>query len=264
MEQFSALQSAPVFPFVGIPIALVLLLAWGALKAWRRSGASHARAQRAALTTLVVSFAWLAITWTAAASGTFLDWESTPPPFAFLVLAIVAISFAIAFSAFGKRLAVFLPLWVLVAVQSFRLPLELAMHGMYEAGIMPVQMSYSGRNFDIVTGASAILVAALARWGVAGWKLVAVWNLLGLALLVNVVTVAILGTPRFRYFGPDHVNEWVMHPPFVWLPAVMVLAALAGHLVIFRAIAAARSPGGARSPLPRRQGKTTRAQSRTA
>jgi hypothetical protein len=32
---------------------------------------------------------------------------------------------------------------------------------------------------------------------------------------------------------------WVTYPPFVWLPAVMALAGLAGHLVIFRALRAA-------------------------
>ena len=57
----------------------------------------------------------------------------------------------------------------------------------------------------------------------------------GLGLLVNVVTVAILSTPRFRYFGDDQLNVWVTYPHrFVWLPAVMVLAALAGHLLVFR------------------------------
>ena len=55
-------------------------------------------------------------------------------------------------------------------------------------------------------------------------------------LLINVVTVAILGTPRFRYFGDQYLNVWVTYPPFVWLPAVLVLAALAGHLLIFRAL----------------------------
>jgi hypothetical protein len=64
------------------------------------------------------------------------------------------------------------------------------------------------------------------------------WNVLGLALLGNVVTIAILSTPLFRYFGDDRLNVWVTYPPFVWLPAVMVLAALAGHLLIFRAVAA--------------------------
>jgi hypothetical protein len=62
------------------------------------------------------------------------------------------------------------------------------------------------------------------------------WNILGLALLVNIVGVAILSTPRIQLFGPDRLNVWVMYPPFVWLPAVMVLAALAGHLLIFRAL----------------------------
>ncbi len=64
----------------------------------------------------------------------------------------------------------------------------------------------------------------------------AVWNVAGLALLVNIVTVAILSTPRFALFGDDRLNVFVAYPPFVWLPAVLVLAALAGHLVVFRAL----------------------------
>jgi hypothetical protein len=40
-----------------------------------------------------------------------------------------------------------------------------------------------------------------------------------------------------RLFGDDAINVFVTYTPFVWLPAVMVLAALSGHLVIFRAIA---------------------------
>ena len=36
-----------------------------------------------------------------------------------------------------------------------RVPLELARHAPYERGIMPEQMSYAGRNVDIVTGITA-------------------------------------------------------------------------------------------------------------
>ena len=112
------------------------------------------------------------------------------------------------------------------------------MHAIYERGIMPGQMSYAGRNFDIVTGIAALPVAALLAWGRGGRTLAAAWNVLGLALLVNVVVIAILSTPRFAYFGGEQLNVWVTYPPFVWLPAVMVLAALAGHLIVFRALAA--------------------------
>ena len=111
---------------------------------------------------------------------------------------------------------------MLVAVQGFRLPLEIAMHALVARGIMPVQMSYSGRNFDIVTGAAAVIVAVLVKAGYGGRRLVAAWNVLGLGLLVNVVTVAIVSTPRIRYFGDQHVVTFVTYTPFVWLPAVMV------------------------------------------
>jgi hypothetical protein len=191
----------------------------------------------------------MAAAWTAAASGVLRQWDRTPPPFAVLVLGILVLGTWMAFGRFGARIAGHIPLWVLVAVQAFRLPLELAMHGMYTRGIMPVHMSYSGLNFDILTGATAIPVAALVAAGTGGRVLVTIWNLMGLALLVNVVTVAILATPRFRYFGDEHLNVWVLDPPFVWLPAVMVLAALAGHLVIFRALSMSSSAGARTRPV---------------
>lgn len=178
----------------------------------------------------------MALTWAAAASGIFRQWDRDPPPFALLVVGVIGVAVTLSFGTIGRQIATQAPLWLLVAIQSFRLPLELAMHGLYERGIMPVQMSYSGRNVDIITGATAVVVALLVKTGRGGRGLVALWNVLGLGLLVNVVVVAILSTPRFSYFGNDHLNVFVTYPPFVWLPAVMVVAALAGHLVIFRAL----------------------------
>lgn len=228
--------------FIVIPALLALALTLGVAVSLRRAGATTLAANLAAVCTLLAASAWMALTWLAAAGGVLADWQRTPPPFAVLVVSIVILASALAFSRIGAALATWLPLWMLVAIQGFRLPLELAMHTMYERGLMPVEMSYAGRNFDIVTGIAAIVVAALAWRGIAGRGVVAAWNIIGALLLVNVVTVAILGTPRFQYFGPAHLNTWVTHPPFVWLPAVMVLAALAGHLIVWRALRIRRLP----------------------
>jgi small-conductance mechanosensitive channel len=140
----------------------------------------------------------------------------------------------------GRRLSEHIPLWILVGIQGFRLQMELAMHTMVDRGIMPEQMSYTGRNFDIITGITAIAVAALVATNRAGRSLVLIWNVIGIALLMNIVGVALVSTPIFALFGPDRLNVWITYPPFVWLPAVMVLAALTGHLVIFRAAARTR------------------------
>jgi hypothetical protein len=241
VPEYGAFELAPL-TFLVIPVLLVCVLAWGTASAWRRTRASPNAARRASAISLLAASAWMALTWVAAASGVFRQWERTPPPFALLVVSIVALAFAMSYTRFGTRIVIGIPLWALVIVQAFRFPLELAMHGMYTRGIMPVQMTYTGLNFDILTGITAIPVALLAARGGNG-RLVTAWNILGLALLINVVTVAILGTPRFRYFGDEHLNVWVTYPPFVWLPAVMVLAALAGHLLIFRALAHQRRAG---------------------
>jgi hypothetical protein len=225
-----------VLAFVVIPLGLLVALLWGTHTASRRLNEDDGTRRRAVLVTVVGAAVWMTATWRAAESGVLRLWYATPPPFALFVVAILSVTAALACTGYGRRLALGLPLWALIGIQGFRLPLELAMHALHERGIMPEQMSYSGRNFDIVTGITALIVAWLVFSGLVGRRVVLTWNVLGLLLVLNVVTVGILSTPRFRLFGDDRVNVFITYPPFIWLPAMMVLAALAGHLIVFRAL----------------------------
>jgi len=234
------LSDPALFAFLIIPFGLLVALLWGTHLASRHLDEDEGTRRHAILITVVVSTVWMAGTWRAAESGVLRQWDATPPPFALLVVGILCLSVALAWTGYGRRLAYGLPLWALVGIQGFRLPLELAMHAMYERGIMPEQMSYSGRNFDIVTGFTALVVAWLVSAGRMGRRLVLIWNVVGLLLVLNVVTIGILSTPRFRLFGDDRINVFITYTPFVWLPAVMVLAALAGHLIVFRALSSRR------------------------
>lgn len=218
-----ALVDPVVLGFVLLPIALLGWLLW------------RLPTRAARTTTAIGAGAWMAATWVAASAGVLRQWEATPPPFLILPLGILVLATIIASGGYGRRLAATTPLWMLVGVQGFRLPLELAMHALADRGVMPPQMTYTGWNFDIVTGASAFAVAAIAYRRQAR-ALVMGWNVLGLLLLANIVIIAIVSTPPFAWFGPDRLNTFITYPPFVWLPAVMVLAALAGHLLIFRAL----------------------------
>ena len=223
----ASLADPPVLVFVVLPAAMAIFFVWAV-------AATGGAALRAAVFTLI----WMGGTLALADQGVFRNWDALPPPFALFVVALIVLGASIGFGPVGGRLATGLPLWVLVGVHVFRLPLEIAMHALVSRGIMPEQMSYSGRNFDVVTGATAIIVAGLVAAGAGGRRLVMAWNILGLVLLVNIVVVAILSTPPFAVFGPDRLNVFVTYPPFVWLPAVLVLAALAGHLIVFRALRA--------------------------
>ncbi|MFN0178354.1 MAG: hypothetical protein ACKVZ0_06105 [Gemmatimonadales bacterium] len=155
-----------------------------------------------------------------------------------LLLAVLGLAIWLSRAAIGRRLAFGLPLSVLIGYQAFRVVVEVLMHRAYVEGLMPVQMSYQGRNFDIVSGATAavlglvLLVRGAPRWVLLGW------NLLGLGLLINVLVIPMLSAPGpFRRFLNEPSNVGVTAFPWVWLPAVMVLAALLGHLLLFRRLA---------------------------
>jgi hypothetical protein len=214
-----------------IVLAAALLVRQGARAVGDRDAAAAAMQRRF----LIVAAAWIAAVSAAAYSGVIAR-PGPPPPMMFVFAGIVMLGIGLARSRTGDRLARGLPLAVLVGFQAFRLPLELAMHRAHTEGLMPVQMSYSGLNFDIVTGSTAAMLAVtMAVRPVPLW-IVTAWNWLGLGLLINIMTVALLSTPTFARFGQDRLNVWVFYMPYVLLPAVMVLAALAGHLVVFRAL----------------------------
>jgi len=197
---------------------------------------------------------WLAFTGALGASGVLQRWDARPPPLFGALFVAFALTIALARGAVGSRMARELPLAAIVGFQAFRLPLELVMHRAATEGTMPVQMSFSGWNFDIVTGASAVVVAWLVARGSAPRWLVLAWGLMSSVLLVVIVSIAIASMPAFAVFGraPERLATWVGFFPFSWLPLVLVPAALFGQIVLFRRLAARRVSAAEKLPRPSR------------
>jgi hypothetical protein len=232
------------FGFVACALALGAILVGGTYWAGRRLDETRIKSLRWAAPTAFAVAGWMAVTWAVAAAGGFADFSRRPPPFVVLFIAVLSLGTGLAFSPFGTRLVRGLPLWALVGSQAFRLPLEVLMHQASLEELMPVQMSYSGWNFDIVTGASAIPVAWILARRHTGGRLAVSWNVLGAVLLAVILAIAVLSTPVFAVFGPERLNTFVAHPPFVWLPSVMVVFAILGHGLVARKLSAERKRRG--------------------
>lgn len=217
----------------GLAVLMAGMVAW----AWAR------HAPRSAPAAAGVLAVWMAGTAALAASGTLARFDRVPPPMALFIPSVFALAFGVGLSAAGAALARAVPLATLIGLQAFRLPLELVMHRAGTLGIMPPELSYGGYNFDVVTGAAALGLWLLLRAGIAVPRAaVWAWNAWGLWCLAVITAIAIATSPMVRAFGDDprHVNTWVLYFPYVWLPAVLVLIALAGHVVIARALLAGR------------------------
>lgn len=126
-----------------------------------------------------------------------------------------------------------LPLRPLVWVHAMRVVVELVLWGLLQRAVIPRAMTFEGTNFDILTGLTVPLAAVFgfANGRPRRWVLIP-WHLMGLGLLVNVVTTAVLSMPTpLQQLNIDQPCVGVLYFPFTWLPAFVVPAVLLAHLV---------------------------------
>lgn len=228
------MQSSPTAA-VGIPFLALVVAALFVLAVARVAPTSPPKQRtRRILFVVLATGLWLTLLALLATSGLLSRLDLRPPPMAFLFVASVGMGFALGVSRIGGWLASGLPLSLLVGWHAFRLPLELVMHRAATDGLMPKVMSFSGYNFDILSGSTALVLSlVLARRSLPRAVLIA-FNLLGITLLFVIAGVALLSAPFVRAFGDTEVNTWVAYFPYVWLPGVLVAGAILGHVVLTR------------------------------
>ena len=218
--------------FVGIVLGLCVVF----LVAVRR--ATSARAAGLAGVGVAV---WLVLT--GLAPVVLLDPGFLPGVVGFF-LASNLTALGVGLSPLGRALARSTPLWALVGVQAFRLPLEVILHAWAEAGTIPPQMSWSGDNLDVISGIVA-LVVGIGLWrGVMGRGAAWAATGIGLALLLNVMRVALLSVPGpLRAYTEGAPLLLAFHLPFAWIVPFCVAGALLGHVLTIRQLLGATRPG---------------------
>jgi hypothetical protein len=193
-----------------------------------------------ALRVMGVVAAWLLATALVARAGVFEHWA--PPRVAVLPLIALGTMFFASRTATARALFAATPMHLVLALQAFRILVELALFALWKQGHAPVQVTFEGRNFDVFVG----LTAPIAAWLVARERLsptaVIVWNVLGLAVLFNTIATVLTSVP-----GPLHL-DWPGAPfrelaswPIVWLPAFLAPLAITLHVTSIRQALARRS-----------------------
>jgi hypothetical protein len=214
---------------LGVAAGLVTLVYAGARRAHRPAAGRDAFLAGTAIAL------WLALT-AGLAAGDVIHLEQGPQRLMPLALTAVFAPLLMFQSSAGRLIAAAMPPGPVMWLQTFRVPVEIVLWSLAVVGVMPVAMTFAGRNLDLFTGLTAIPVAVAAwgggrRFGMAA----AVWNLGGLVLLVNVASVAVRAMP-----GPQHsaaifpANTLVGHAPWIWLPTFLVPAAFWLHAIGLR------------------------------
>lgn len=155
------------------------------------------------------------------------------PPRVGAFAVVPAVLFIVAYFVFFRvQFIDLLSLNTLTLLHVIRVPVELVLHWLFQAGQVPRIMTYEGWNFDILSGLTAPIIYWIAfRNGKGNRPVLIIWNLAALGLLVNIVTIAILSfRSPIQRLAFDQPNVGITYLPFIWLASVVVPIVLFAHL----------------------------------
>jgi hypothetical protein len=136
-------------------------------------------------------------------------------------------------SEYGLRISTIFPLSVLIGFQLFRLPLELILHHWAEIGTVPQTMTWTGQNWDIIGGVVSLVAIPFVNKSKAfAWTA----QMIGFVLLLNVARVVLMSSPVPFGWHLENPILLVEYLPYALILPLFVAAALAGHLITFRAL----------------------------
>jgi hypothetical protein len=206
--------------FVIVTIVFFWLLTRLLRTALDRSGWAEAKKKKVYLTTVVGLFAWFIFLGTWSLSGMAGRFDLFPLNLGPVLIIPLVTILLVTFSGKTKHLLSVADQKSIVHLQVFRVFVEILLWLLFIQNLLPVQMTFEGWNFDIVSGISAPFAAIFLTRHRVGLIL---WNLLCLGLLINIVTIAILSMPvPFRVFDNEPANTIVAAFPFILLPGMLV------------------------------------------
>ena len=185
---------------------------------------------------VIFTLLWLIITYILADRGWLHDFSSMPPKFIFIFPVMVVFSILIVRSEIGDLIIKKNSVYTLIGLQGFRLLPEYFLSLAYYEALAPIQMTWHGRNWDVITAIVAILLFLGGRYIFISARIVGyMFSILGMGLLLNIFVIAMLSMPTpFRYFMSNPANTFITDAPYIWLPTVWVFVAIFLHFLLLK------------------------------
>jgi hypothetical protein len=147
----------------------------------------------------------------------------------------IALMVSLGLSRFGERLVLANGLALIAGVQVFRLPLEFVLLLWHGVDFMPVQMTFLGDNFDIITGLLALPAAWVISRSSKPLHAALVFNLIGFALLLRIIWIVALSSPTPLRALLGGYATWPevlvgLYFPTVWIASIGVAGAMLLHV----------------------------------
>ena len=181
----------------------------------------------------IILSSWLIIQYTISESGFYHDLSLPPRIPLFMIFPLFL--FTIIFLNRNKKsmLLQAIPIHIPIAYQSFRAIIEWLFYSTFLQGILPVQVTFEGANYDVLLGISAIVMGIYAFRKEASKKLLILWNYIGIGIVMFAAFTFITSFYFPSIWGlensemPQKFNQF----PFLLLPSFFMPSAIFMHIL---------------------------------
>ena len=180
---------------------------------------------------LIFIIGWSILQSILAYTGFYENVTTSPPRFGLVLIPIVLL---IGYGLLPKQRKAMMTrqnITQATRMHSIRIVVELILLQLFIHKLVPELMTFEGRNFDIMAGLTAPIMAWLFHHRYIGNKPMLYWNIICLFLVCFIMTNGILSTEMVIQFGFDQPNKAVMYFPFILLPAVVVPLVIYTHII---------------------------------
>ncbi|WP_411973629.1 hypothetical protein ACLCDV_10540 [Sphingobacterium sp. Lzh-3] len=186
---------------------------------------------------VIVYIVWSLIISAAAFSGFFIQFPSS---FGLTLLGTVFTVFYCTKLLADSMVNVYL----LLAIHVVRIPVEFILFALFQAKILPREMTFIGWNFDLIFGITALIFLIRSSFNrkIFNSQLFILWNIFGICSLSIVITLGILSSPLpMQMMGYNQPNIAVLQFPYALLPNLIVPFIILSHILLLRNLITSRA-----------------------
>lgn len=217
--------------FIILPILVFIAFDWGVKKAV----ASKDFDSRIITQARIFFISWYTIVSYIGTKGMLNKLEPFPSPLIYFLICVFLLSLILSATKIGEAVAQ-LDWHYIVGFHGFRILMELSIYAAYMEDLAPIQMTFMGLNFNILSGILALVIAPSLIYR-SRLRLIKLWNYFSLLLLLSSIAIYVLSIPSpFQYFQTEQSMAWISPVPYIYLPGILIFFAFFGHWIVFKKI----------------------------
>ncbi len=213
-------------------IVLLAIIIWTLNSTMKTNKVSLTKRKRLIAITLGGIFTWLIVQFFIFKTGFYSDTSLPPRLPLMMIFPLFLFTGIFLYQNRNHALLNAIPIHIPIAYQSFRAFIEVLFYFTFLKGILPIQVTFEGANYDVLLGISAIFVGYYAYYSKkASIQKLILWNVIGIGVVAFAAFTFITSFYMSSFWNNATISQEFIQFPYLLLPAFFMPSAIFMHVL---------------------------------